>query len=76
MVKSRQPRKRLTFHISPIYINDHLTEVNAYISRKVRDLVKRGGAFATWTNDGHVFIKWPENSRPSYVQSLGNLSDQ
>ena len=34
MVKSRGPRQRLTSRISPIYINDHLTEVNANLFSK------------------------------------------
>ncbi len=75
VVKSRRPRQKLTFRGTPVYINDHLTEINAELSRKARDLVKKHEAFATWTNEGRVFIKWSENSRPSNVQSLGDLSD-
>ena len=75
MVKSRRPRQRLTLRNFPIYINDYLTEVNADLSRKPWDLVKKREAFAIWSNDGRVFIKWSENSRLLYVQSLGDLSD-
>jgi len=74
VMKARPPRQTLEFRGSSIYINDHLTDINAELSFKSRDLVKKHEAFSTWTNDGRIFIKWTERDRPTLVLSLDDLS--
>lgn len=49
-----------------VYINEHLTKVNADLARKARFLKKQGKIMATWTSNCKVFIKTngsPEDAR-------------
>lgn len=61
---------------SNVYINEHLTKVNADIARKARYLRKKGKILSTWSANGKVFIKTngsPEHSRILYIRDVTQL---
>lgn len=44
-----------------IYINEHLTQKNAYLARFARQLRKDKLINQTWTRNGKSFVKWQSN---------------
>jgi hypothetical protein len=74
LVRSRRPKETLQYHGAPIYLNDHLTSMNSDFYQKARKLVKDKVAFATWTRDGQVYLKWSESDKkPSLILTLADL---
>jgi hypothetical protein len=74
VMSARKPKQTLSFRGSSFYINDHLTQLNASLSRNARTLVKQGHAHSTWTRDGQVFIKWTAMDRPNLIRCDADLS--
>lgn len=50
-------RARLRLRKTSVYINEHLTALNAQIYAKARVLVKSGKAHSTWTMSGQTYIR-------------------
>ena len=69
VIKVRRPKQKLSFHGNLIYVNEHLTEINAKFARTARQFVKKNEAYASWTRDGQIFIKWSADSTPIRIQS-------
>ena len=69
VIKARRPKQKLSFHGNLIYVNEHLTEINAKFARTARQFVKKNEAYASWTRDGQIFIKWSADSTPIRIQS-------
>lgn len=74
VMSARKPKQTLSFRGSSFYVNDHLTQFNAGLSRNARTLVKQGHAHSTWTRDGQVFIKWTATDRPNLIRCDADLS--
>lgn len=51
----------------PIYINEHLTELNKILYSKARELKKSGYKFV-WTRDCKIFVRQHENARIHKIQ--------
>ncbi len=73
VMNARKPKETLKFHGNSIYINEHLTAANADLARRARQLVKDDDAFATWTRNGQIFIKWNAMARPVRVRSVADF---
>src|SRR6218665_410179 len=60
---------------SRIYINEHLTSLNATLFTEARKLVKEKSLHSTWTRDGRIYIKRSESNteRPTRITSLNDL---
>ena len=59
-----------------VYINEHLTKMNADIARKARFLKKQGKIQATWSSNCKVFVKLngpPEQARVMCIRSIEQL---
>ena len=60
-----------------IYVNEHLTKLNASIARKARFLRKQQKIVSTWTRNCTVFIKYNidiEHTRIMAVKSIDDLN--
>ena len=60
-----------------IYVNEHLTKLNASIARKARFLRKQQKIVSTWTRNCTVFIKYNidiEHTRIMAVKSMDDLN--
>src|SRR6218665_1735718 len=58
---------------SRIYINEHLTSLNATLCTEARKLVKEKSLHSTWTRDGRIYIKRSEsNTPPTRITSLND----
>jgi len=62
---------------SAIYINEHLTKLNAQIFAEARKLVREKKAASTWTAGGRVFLRYSilPSEKPKRILSLKNLDD-
>lgn len=58
-----------------IYINDHLTRLNAEVFKKTRELKKQNKLEATWTRNGKVFIK-RTNGKIAEVANISDIFDK
>jgi cell division protein FtsL len=73
VIRARQPKQKLLFCGSTIYINDHLTKFNSDLAFKARLAVKEKKAHSTWTHNGLVYIKWSATSRPVQIQKFADF---
>lgn len=60
---------------APVYINEHLTRLNAKIFAVTRQLFKDKKLFGTWTSGGYVYIKKAATAgeKPTRVGTLEEL---
>ncbi len=73
VVNARRPKQQLKFRGSNIYINDHLTKLNADLAHNARQLVKSRDSYSTWVREGQVFVKWSQDSRPTHIQRMADF---
>lgn len=59
----------------PIFVNEHLTRLNATIFAQTRKSVREKKIFSTWTSGGHVFIRSTdsETEKPRRINQLQDL---
>jgi len=59
----------------PIFVNEHLTRLNATIFAQARKSVREKKIFSTWTSGGHVFIRSTdsETQKPKRINQLQDL---
>ena len=51
-----------------IYVNEQLTQNNAALFKKARDLRKHGNIDNTWTYNGKVFLKKSQSTSPNELK--------
>lgn len=68
-------RARTKLRKTQVYINEHLSSVNAQIYAKARNLVKEGKASSAWTAGGIVFLLSGDGQglKPKKIASLAIL---
>jgi len=67
-------RARLKLRKTSVYINEHLTALNAQTYAKARALVKSGKANSTWTMSGQTYIRLSPDPGAK-VTRIRNLKD-
>lgn len=73
---ARKKLKSQSAETSRIYINEHLTQVNATIFAETRKMVKNKSIYATWSRNGRIFYKRSDNEseKPTRVDALKDLA--
>jgi len=72
---ARKELKNISEENSRIYINEHLTSLNASLFAEARKLVKKKLLHAAWSREGRIYVKRSDNTaeRPQRVNSLKDL---